>query len=305
MSDLHSKLVLKKLDEICYNLATYFNYLIIPRPGYFIIGSNNIDIKPVINYMHIIYLLNEIYPCSDFNSMLCGKNPLPYEIIKTNKGDKTKIILPEKFRKNTRENIKKYIDINCLDKVDDQIFKLSLTEYQSIDINNIEITGEVIEKIYHFWITYKLVFPEKEDEIKSYQLSLLNKRSTQKYGFNSEIEDTAFQSIIYVITSLVDSLDLKTVGINEVETSLKLLIPQDLQESFKLVPQDDKSTRKIINDAFNSKGLTIDIVALQLLTDYMQKVNKIQENVYSYKNINPFTPNARILNRLMGFSSYV
>jgi len=302
MSELHTKLVQSKLDEICYSLATYFNYLIIPRVGYFLVGNSKEGafIEPRIDIMHIVYLLNEIYPCQNFNRDIVSNFILTEKF--DNKSSKPKIKIPQEAKNTIKNMIQNYLELDCLNKVEDPVFRQSLNYKQ---INDVKIDDDVINKIYQFKIAFDASLPMKEENIKHVLLSMLNKKTNTSFGFNTDIENTALQSMMYVISGLADSIANKYIGINEVISAFKILVPRELQDKYKLNYRDNEHVRKLISDAFISKNLVISNEANQLLTDFMHKVENIKENVFYYKDIDPFKDDTRVLNRLLGFSNYI
>jgi hypothetical protein len=300
MGDQNKKWLNDKLTEICYSLATFFNYLAIPRKNFFIVSDqdNLANVKPVITYEHINYLINEIYPCNTFNDTIMANIVL--EPLVEKKTDNT--VVPEKFRQKIKDTIRKFIDINPIQRVDDQILKNSLN-YQEMDRSSIKIKEEVITKIYLYYLACKTMYSIVD--LKDIYKQVLSKRTTINFGLNSDAENTALQSMIFIITALVDSLDIKTVGKNEVITAFNIIVPNDLTDIYKLEPKNDETLRILLLDIFNSKNLLIDNEGIQYLTDYIALADSLKDKVYASGINNHDNPNTRVFNRMMGFSSYI
>lgn len=304
MDDQNTIWLNNKLEEICYSLGTFFNYLSIPRKNFFIVNSEDsvTNVKPIIQYEHINYVINEIYPCNSFNDTIMN-NIVLMPLAKSKEDDKiSKLVVPDNFRKKIKNSIRNYIDLNTIQKVEDPVFKNSLI-YKPMERNDIKIKEEVINKIYMYYLACKSI--SSIVDLKDKYKQVLSKRTTVHFGLNSDAENTALQSMVFIIIALVDSLELKTVGKNEVMSAFNFIVPLDLQDIYKLKPRNDGTLSKLLLDVFNSKNLVIDNEAIQYLIDYIDLADKLKDKVYDSSINNPENPNTRVFNRMMGFSSYI
>ena len=277
MGDQNKNWLNNKLEEICYSLATFFNYLSIPRKNFFIVNNEEslANVKPIIQYEHINYVINEIYPCNKFNDTIIN-NIVLMPLISREDDKKSSLVVPEKFRKRIKDTIRNYIDTDTVQRVEDSVFKNSIN-YKPMERNDIKIKEEVINKIYMYYLACKSI--STIVDLKDTYKQVLSKRTTVNFGLNSDAENTALQSMVFIITSLVDSLELNTVGKNEVITAFNIIVPFDLQDIYKLTARNDETLRKVLLDVFNSKNLVIDNEAIQYLSDYIDLSDKLKEKV--------------------------
>lgn len=297
----------KHLINICYCVAQFFNYISKDRidegfTGLQGIKNNNkndksqIDdafIRPEITWEQVNYVLSEIFPCGDM----------------LKEGEYTiDPILPE-IRQSLADFIKREIsNKNFLSDIKYQIQETRKSEKKKIKETLLKINNNALQIIWNYlsngvntlyYSGYYGIVNDKDiqDKIKYSETLALSRRSFMKnYGFNDEIENCAFQAILYVSVALTDWLEIDYIGIDEISTAYKIIIPPDLQGKMEL--SDDASYQSIISNAILELELIPTQDAIKLITWIMKWfANKL-------KNFED-SDSLKIINRFMSFANPV
>jgi hypothetical protein len=256
----------KKLDDLCFHLALFFNYLSFPRNNFKKVDdkilkslsdeqvnvqediNSYIKIRPYITLKMSYYLLTEIYGCKDITSSINKDNYDLYDkiiyntVVNSNKKEVNKRIIDHVIKlsddrfneknlivdENIKELLYKYVVniIKCIIKLDD--------EGQILPEVSLKNNYEKLEK---YLIIYKRTFNNKFE--------------------NDEIKNITFNSFLSLIIPLLDWLGINEVDLVEVNTALNLILTEEMRgiykewvEEYYNHIEDLKENNKI--DEFNS-----------------------------------------------------
>jgi hypothetical protein len=279
----------KKINDICYCLATFLNYLAIPRTNFLTVKEDRDDpacIQPMIVPNMISYLIEEIYPCPN--------------MIKQNTFIQEQ--MPNSYKHIIKSILKTYIT-NTKGLVIDVVVYRIIWTYINNSLKALDAFTNFEENI--------------EDKLQYIERSAVNRNIediTQNFGFNEYIENTAFQTIFYIIVALTDWLEIDTISLDEVYTAYKIIVPQDLQFIYSL----QKNIPTIV-DAYilNYENLIKAICLSRNLTPSDEAVKTIISFIHLIKNLKYiYTANIqqkedissdiiRILARSIGFTQTI
>ena len=240
------------LIDLSYSIASFFNYLSIERieQGFLQIKNDDVlSVKPQITYEQVKYVLSEIFPCGDMlkeNNYSIG--PIPSEISTA-------------IRETIVENIN---NKNLLNKVDIEKKKSTVNDQFSIEERALQLVWNYlsngINTLFYSGIYSTVTNSEIDYKIRLAQQKGFNRRfSSQNYGFQLDVQNCAFQAILYVCVSLVDWLETSNIGYEEVSTAYKILVPVKRQTK---LPEPNKELNpdslyvKIISNAIIERELT-------------------------------------------------
>lgn len=318
-----------KISDISYTLAMFFNYITSPRPQFLTVKNlmadkkvktyfeNNLKeaftskedgsvsrsslsrfrtatVQPVINEKMILYLLEEIYPCAQILNDQATYNDQPVVINK----------VPE----NIKANITGIIRNNIKDQ--DYLIKFTGPE----DNYSLKIEPIVFQIIWKY-IT-NLVFSivpndnasidnnEVSIKIKQKQLTTIAHRpNVDNYGLNDPIENICFETIVYIIVTLTDWLEVDTIETEEIEAFYKILYPE-LTQTLPLSKLVNTNYRDIITSAFAAKDLMITEEAIEILSGILQNNARFaNQNIKLLPSTSVVIENKffKLLNRYIGF----
>jgi hypothetical protein len=332
----------KKIDDICNHLTLFYNYLSIPREGFkivkkpFWIGTtkcikilndkerkklkvNNLRCeRPVINKyfcdLHVssklednitseiistkrlnsemvTYLFNDIYNCKNFTT--------------------TTNIVEFVGRE------KQHIFTEIYKAIDDRLTSKSVKEilYYYLRDNEVIIENEV-EKLIIKYVAiciYNMIFIDLDEdnldkkyfEMQQYVLTI--KRNYVDYNLESENYNIGLQSFVYIITALMDWLELDDVSTDEVETAFNIILYSGYKDRIEKIKtlnrkeiqsrmSDTIFTEKVdnyksnISLAFRDLKLYVDEAVSELILNYILLLTNIyylDENCELYFSTTP------------------
>lgn len=266
-----------KLKDLCYCVATFFNFLATPRPGFLKVEINGgpSTVNPVITREMAVYVLGEIFPCND---MIVDTRFSPGDV-------------PDVIRDSMKRQIKGGIDRK----------EFVSTVFKMTDGN---APNEVVIDSTVYQVLWKYIFnglsvlgegaysnEEVEERIATSQMLVSARRNQSKhYGFGDDLENSAFQGLVYVIMTLNDWIEDDVITVSDVSTAYKIIVPSDLQT--KLVPSKNKRIGDLVHVTFIEHGLNVDGEAVGVITSIMLRFAKVL-NSMDDKNAK------RIINRFM------
>lgn len=294
----------EKIDDLCESLSTFFYYLVVPRAGYLSIdftGNTKLDssffplkedaksrranviralsVYPVINREIISYVISEIYPCS---------------VMENNNGRDISPV-SEKLKFSMKKYIEKRISSKLLGNPDTS----KLVDKKNFSMTIDPIVYQLIWKYVCNCIYSLNISPSTTDgeinkmiaEIKNTTLNIRN--CSMNYGFNDIMENCAFESILYILTTILDWLEESEVTNIEIQTVYNIIYPIDCRSTIEEV--DNAKYTTIIANALTARGFTYTKQAVKMITGMMVEVEKY---------INKLTENdvKRVMNRYMAFS---
>ena len=271
----------KKMKDITYCLTTFFNYLSTPRMGFSPVKTSLDDplsVRPVITRDMINYIIKEIFPCSSMinDDMLFEVYRVPPDISNAittlikEEIENRSYLIPSKVKNAENVSAELKIEPGVVQTIWTYLSKgMDSLAYLSTD------DSEIRQRILTAEIT-----------------TIARRNCIKNYGFNDDAENCAFQSILYIIVSLTDWLEIDEIGNNEVKTAYKIIYPQDLQHDIK--PSSNRRLEEFIIEAIISKDLTpiessVDLI-ITIMTDVIHIINNLNE-----------TNSKRIMSRLMSF----
>lgn len=279
-----------KTANISYCIAVFFNYITSPRPNFSMVGgkgkTKSVEIAPVINYDIVKYVLSELFPCGSMlqeNFFVLSK-------------------ASDKWMNMTSDLIK--------DSISNKQFlqSMSISKHTS-DLRNVkvDVPGLVIEPaaIQLIWsyvlngmniLTYAAADNDKvKEKIELAELAVLNKRILKtNYGFIDDIENLSFQTLLYIIATLTDWLEITDVGEDEVKTAYFIIVPPSLQITLEV--SMNNSFDDIIKAGIMSIELNYTDKAIKLLTSIMLQVKGNKELINTNGNAK------KLINRFIGLS---
>lgn len=280
-----------RIRNLSYCLATFFNYLSKPRSGFLDVKRipGAIATAPMITLDMCRYLLGEIFPCS--------------EMIK--EGSFTVFKVPRDLEASIKHAITQNIENKTFFgplKASQQFFVSGASKIVETNLPDLDIEPAVIQMIWTYVSNGvdSLAFGSNtNEEVKekiavAEAITLAKRNAMRNYGLNDDLENSAFQAIIYVIVALMDWLEISEVGKLEVETAYKILVPQDLQKPLREV----KSTTltDIIINTFTSMDLVPTEQAVYLISGLLVEVQKYMEKISIDESAR------RIINRFMAMA---
>jgi len=181
--------------------------------------------------------------------------------------------------------------------VNDQVYNWNTSQFYN---GGLQIQPDVPQIIWTYLsngmesLTYGSTTNEEiADKISLAEKTVLAQRNcSRNYGFNSDIENCAFQTILYVLVSITDWLEIDEIHSDEIQTVYKIIYPRNLQGVF--TPTKNKLLRKIISRAIEEKGLVPNKKALDLIATMMIDVEKRSNNLEN-------NDSRRIMTRMMAF----
>jgi len=284
-----------KIRDLSYCVATFFNYLSIPRQGFLEVdrqrGVNTAD--PVISLELCQYVLREIFPCLQ---MTLEKDFMVFRA-------------PIRFQNTIYKTIRKYIAnksfIKPIKKSEPVTLESGDVKKFAVEVPELEIQLGVIQAIWTYISNgmNALAYQSSTDEDirdrigDAEQLNLQKRNALKNYGFNDDLENSAFQALLYVVVTLMDWLEVDVVGKAEIEHAYKILVPPDIQE--QLTPVKNTTLREIISQAFTSVNLVPTEEAVELASHVMVQIRNLMEETDKNSNAR------RIISRFMAFSQPV
>lgn len=285
----------KKIRDLSYCVATFFNYLSAPRNGFLQVSRDSgVDTTaPMISLELCQYVLREIFPCLQM----------------TQEKSFTVFRVPIQIQDKIYKSIRKYVTNKSFTKQIKSSESLTLDSRNvknfPVNVPELEIQLGVIQAIWTYIsngmnaLAYESSTNEEiQEKIELAEQLNLQKRNTLKnYGFNDDLENSAFQALLYIIVALMDWLEIDLITKTEIEHAYKILVPKDVQ--VKLVPIKNTTLREIISQAFTGVGLTFTDEAVKLASHVMVQVKNLMEETDSDSNAR------RIISRFMAFSQPV
>jgi hypothetical protein len=300
-----------KIVDLSYCLATFFNYLAAPRPGYAPVEvASEVDVgtvRPVISMEMAKYLIGEIFPCE---VMGVEQGPIPkvsdaidaalLRRIKKGVENKSFLVAPKTGKKSKKEENREAM-------VDRYNKKNHLPGAGSAPPSDLKINPGVTQLLWTYIANGMLsltsgldkVQDDRElnslvkERIEANEVSTLARRNAiRNYGFNDDMENSAFQAILYIIVALVDWLEAEQVTELEVETAYRIIVPKDLQKDLRKVA--DVKSSDIITGAIVSQNLIPSEEAVQMIAGFMREISGYMKSL-DEKN------SRRVMNRLMAF----
>lgn len=243
-----------KLVDLCYCLATFFNYLADPRPGFIAVNLINdpASVKPVLTRDMAVYLLGDIFPCMD---VLTSDTFEVYPVPEKTKKDIERLITDNVARKELLQNKNK-----------SAAFLEFIIEPSVYQVLWIYITNSAA--------SLALASSDIEENIKiNNQLVSARRNCTKNYGFNTDLENCAFQTLLHVIITLNDWLEDDVITRSDVMTAYKIIVPKELQSDIKEVK--NAQVLDIIETAFIERNLYIDPATAGLIINIMGKFSQL------------------------------
>jgi hypothetical protein len=281
-----------KIQDLSYCLVIFFNYLTVERPGFIKVENSpyQVSVKPVITRSMADYLISEIFPCGIMGHANLIISPTPHiiesrmrTIIEDYIDNKSYLIAASEV-KNTR----KFQTGNGLE-IQQDAFQI-LWNYISNGIYDLYIYSNI--KNSPNGSTNDDIIKEIT---KNKNLAIDRRNTSTNYGFVDDLENSAFQALLYIMISLVDWLEIDEIGEIEVITTYKLIYPRDIQK--KITPKKDSTSSAIISSAIISKDLIVTDDAIDLISAIMFDIGERKKNLRGDRG----STNRRIINRLMVF----
>lgn len=280
-----------KIRDLGYCLAVFFNYLSINRRGFLevkrIPGPSST--APIITLNMCRYLLSDIFPC---NSMTKEE---PFTVFKV------PLDLAEGIRGIIIQNIANKSFFGPI-KASEQFQTATGIKTVKLQIPELEIDPAVIQMIWTYVsngmnaLAFEVTSNEELiEKIALTEDAVLQKRSAlRNYGLNDDLENSAFQAIMYIIVSLMDWLEVNEITENEVMTAYKILVPSDLQKPLREV------TSETLTDIITTTAVNLDLIptpkAVNLISGLILQVQKLMEKTSTDESAR------RIINRMMALS---
>jgi hypothetical protein len=271
----------KTLKDLSYCLASFFNYLAEPRVGFISVVNApdyELTIKPLITREMAHYVIEEIFPCG---AMLSQETFDIYPVPEALRNDMERMIIAAIANpsyvtpKKTGKGKTKKMDLT----IEAEVYQV-LWNYASHGLDALALGATSDEEV-----AAKIAQAE--------QFTLNRRNCLRNYGFNDDIENCAFQALLYVMVSCADWLEVETITNQEVLTAYRIIFPPDLQ--FKLTSGENKRLQDIITGAILSKDLLPSEEAVGLLISIMGDISRELETLDSESG-------RRVINRLMAFS---
>jgi hypothetical protein len=285
----------RKIRDLAYCVATFFNYVSIPRDGFLKVSreSGADTTAPVISLDLCQYVLREIFPCLQMTkeqtfTVFRVSNPLQEAIekfIRKNVNDKsfTKTIKSSETLALSSGNVKNF-SVN-LPKLEIQLGVIqAIWTYVSNGVNALAYESQTNEEV-----------QEKIEEAE--RMNLQKRNALKNYGFNDDLENSAFQALLYVIVALMDWLEIDIVTRAEIEHAYKILFPRNLQTN--LVPIKNTTLSEIISRAFVGANLIPTDEAVELASNVMNQIRTLMEENETNSDAR------RVIGRFMAFSQPV
>lgn len=284
-----------KIRDLSYCVATFFNYISIPREG-FLEVSRQAEVNavaPMISLELCQYVLREIFPCLQ---MTLEKNFTVFRV-------------SLRLQNTIYQSIRKYVAnksfIQQIKTTEPVTLESGDVKRVSVTVPELEIQLGVIQAIWTYIsngmnaLAYESSANEEiQDKIEdAEQLNLQKRNALKNYGFNDDLENSAFQALLYIVVALMDWLEIDVVTQAEIEHAYKILVPPDIQE--QLVPIKNTTLREIISQAFTAANLIPTDEAIELASHVMVQVKTLMEEL----DTNPKA--RRIISRFMAFSQPV
>lgn len=284
-----------KIRDLSYCVATFFNYVSVPRDGFLQVSrETGVDTTaPVISMELCQYVLREIFPC----------------IQMTKENTFTVFRVPNRIQDTIYRTIRKYIDNKSFIKPIKSTESLTLDSGNvknfPINIPELEIQLGVIQAIWTYIsngmdaLAYESSTNEEvQEKIEDAEQANLQKRnSIRNYGFNDDLENSAFQALLYVIVALMDWLEVDLVTKTEIEHAYKIIVPRDIQT--RLTPIKNTTLSDTISKAFVGANLIPTDEAVELAGNVMVQIKSLMEETEANTNAK------RIISRFMAFSQPV
>ena len=284
----------KKIRDLGYCLALFFNYLALPRAGFLEVSRSpgTMSTLPVISLDMCQYVLKEIFPCPAM----------------AREGAFVVFRVPDDFEAAITEAITQHVTDQSFFapmRAEQNIVTYHGTKKVKMNVPTLEIQPGVIQTIWTYIsngidsLAYGSDMDEEvRDKIEDAEASTLARRNAiRNYGFNDDLENSAFQALLYVITALCDWLETEEIGRTEVETAYRLIVPPDLQRGLTRVKS--ATLTEIITTAIVGVDLTPTEEAVELLSSMMVEVQGHMERLQTS------AASRRVVNRYTGFSQPV
>jgi hypothetical protein len=280
-----------KIRDLGYCLATFFNYLTKNRRGFLEVSRTPgaTSTAPIITINMCRYLLSDIFPC---NAMI-----------------KEEAFTVFKVPLDLAAGIKHVITQNIINKsffgpikASEQFTTSTGIRTVKAHIPELEIEPAVIQMIWTYVSNgmNALAFGATTDEeirerISSAEDATLKKRNAlRNYGLNDDLENSAFQAIMYIIITLTDWLETSEITEDEVIAAYKILVPQDLQKPLREVKSET------LSEIIMTTAINLDLVptekAINLIASLLIQVQKWMERTSTDSG------SMRIINRMMSLS---
>lgn len=299
---------IEKINAICTTLANFFNYLSVPRPGFFEVrngeeyvemsydtfsgtevSSARMSVAPKITVEMTRYVLSEIYPCG---SLLSGR-----------------FIPPEEIKAMMQKIIKRGIwNKNFLDSTNGYSLTIEEGVYELLWTYICNVCDIFIQKAKSLALNKKEDEKDNEDDmiksvINNMSMDVFNSRNTDvNYGFDTDMENCAFQAILNILVSLSDSLETDTIDEEEIYFFYRLIFYGINTNEYPLEEREgDIKLKLLIEDCLSERGLYISDKACRLLFSILKYVH----NMRGFMSNDLESEEFKIINRLMGFCQLV
>jgi hypothetical protein len=270
-----------KIRDLAYCLATFFNYLSANRRGYLEVNRipGAVSTPPIITMNMCRYLLTDIFPCGGMiQEDVFTVFKVPMDIDKIIR----QIIADNITNKSFFGPVKRSDQLGTVKELEiEPVVIQMIWTYVSNGMNALAYGAESNEEVLQ-----KIALAESE--------TLMKRNALKNYGLNDDLENSAFQAIMYIIVALVDWLELDEIGENEVMTAYKILVPSDLQKSLREVKSD--TLAEIITNTSIGLDLIPSPKAVNLISGLLLQVQKWMEKTSTDSSAR------RIINRMMGMS---
>jgi hypothetical protein len=283
-----------KIRDLSYCLATFFNYLALPRNGFLEVSRapGTMSTLPVISLDMCQYVLKEIFPCPAMT------REEAFAVFR----------VPKDFEAAITETITEHITNQSFFtpmRTNQNILTYHGAKTVKMNVPTLELQPGVVQTIWT-WVSNgvdSLAYGSESDEevrskIEEAEAATLAKRNAiRNYGFNDELENSAFQALLYIMVAFSDWLETEEIGRAEVEYAYRLIVPPDLQRPLTRVK--NMTLTEIITMAIVGVDLTPTDEAVELLSSAMVEVKDHMERLQASK------PSRKVINRYMGFSQPV
>ena len=280
-----------KIRDLAYCLATFFNYLSVNRRGYLEVNRipGAVSTPPIITMNMCRYLLTDIFPCGGMiQEDVFTVFKVPMDIDKS-------------IRQIIADNITNKSFFGPI-RGSDQLLTSTGVKTTGNRIKELEIEPVVIQMIWTYVsngmnalaygannneeVLQKITLAEDE--------TLMKRKALKNYGLNDDLENSAFQAIMYIIIALADWLELDEIGENEVMTAYKILVPPDLQKPLREI-KSETLTEIITNTAIGA-DLIPSPKAVNLISSLLLQVQKWMARTSTDQSAR------RIINRMMAMA---
>lgn len=228
-----------------------------------------VGVSPTLSLNITKYVINEIFHCSFESEFSALRFPeISYDFSKTVSSMITSFIKDKKLKNSM------IITSQTCDSLWRQICMLCENIYETASQSE---EGE-IEAI--------------NNVLNISQSSVENlKREYSDYGFNTETENCALQSVVYNIVAITDWLGTYDVKADELDTCISILtFGMNSLKSFNTIDNNEVNN---ISRAFEDKGLVIGNKTSGRILGFIKKISKESQN------------NKEVLNRIMFFSNII